>query len=394
MKKIRIIIVLLLCIATVVLVLNISSGQEESLPVQNQNAEKSVESPQTSDDKVELAMLGDMLPHSTISVRARQADGSYNYASLVDPALQSEIKKSEIRFCNQEVPASASFSVSGYPVFNADPAFNRNLEDIGCNVINVATNHTYDKGFRGLADTLSSWDQLSPLAIAGANRNTEESKKIRTFMAGGIRFGFTAFAEYSNIPVTESYSLNMLSNKELLSQQISELRGKSDVVMVSVHWGTEDSHDINSYQRQITSELAELGVDIVIGTGPHTLQPYDVITRPDGKPMHVWYSIGNGLNTQLRPNQLIAVIAKLTITKTETGIVISSPTAIPTYNHYNWDDSIGGTSEAELQKRYNVSFRLLRGSEDLLNSRKDFATTVEEQVALIRQYLGPKVEVL
>lgn len=344
---------------------------------------------------LELAMVGDMLPHETVTKAAKKDDG-YDYLSLISPAVQRAFKKADLHFCNQESVSSGDISVQGYPTFNAPLEFPRDINKFGCDLISTANNHAADQGLSGIRGTRAAWDNLKPLAVSGMHRDKTEEQKLNIIEKNNIKVGFAAFNEVNNIaPPASEVGINMLSDTKLLDQQIKGLREKSDVVIVSVHWGSEDSHDLTSAQKKYARQIADLGADIIIGTGPHVWQPYQEIIRADGGKSYLWNSIGNGLNSQTKPDQLFSAIALMRISKDRAGKVeVSSPRVLPTYMHYLWGQGVG-LSQPQLLARKDLRWSLLSGSGYLIAKRNDFKTTEPEQIDKLKQYLAnDKVEIL
>ena len=56
-----------------------------------------------------------------------------------------------------------------------------------------------------------------------------------------------------------------------MRQLMSEARQHADAVIVSAHWGTEDSHTVTADQQKFAKLFADFGADVVIGTGPHMI---------------------------------------------------------------------------------------------------------------------------
>ena len=346
--------------------------------------------------ELKLAAVGDMLPHETVTDAAKTSGGGYDYSKLISPSLIKSFQSADLRFCNQEAPSAEGLGVRGYPTFNAPQEFPKSLSSFGCNLINTANNHANDFGQAGIKGTLGTWDKLGPLAKSGSYRSRGEAEKLNIIEKNGIKLGFTAFNEMNNQPLEGGdISINMLSDSARLEQQIKGLRAQSDVVIVSVHWGKENSHDLTKNQKDFAQRIADLGADIIIGTGPHVWQPYVELSRSNGGVAHVWYSIGNGLNSQTTPDQLFSGIALLTIKRESDGKVsISKPVIIPTYMHYIWGGSIG-TAQSQLLARKDLSWNLLYDSEGLIASRNDFKTNVEAQVDALKRYVNnPNVEIL
>ena len=96
-------------------------------------------------------------------------------------------------------------------------------------------------------------------------------------------------------------------------EDIEKVRDKVDVVMVSMHWGTEYTHTPTSEQRRQAAYLASLGVDVIIGHHPHVIQPIEFIDDT-----LVIYSLGNFLSAQDGVNKRVGMMAAFTINKTTT----------------------------------------------------------------------------
>lgn len=340
---------------------------------------------------VKVIAMGDMLPHDSVNENALQADGSYNYAPFFD-GIKPQLDAADLTFCNLEVPtAGADFGISGYPTFNAPTEFARDLHGAaGCDLVNTATNHTADKGTAGIAATRSAWDALQPSYVSGANRSAEEQRKVPVVERDGIKIALVSFAEYSNAPI-DDVSLNMMGNDALVQELMAKARESADVVVVSAHWGTEDSHEVNDQQRGFAQKVADLGADVIIGTGPHVLQPVSWLNRSDGGKTLVWYSIGNMLNTQLTLDQRTGIIAGFELTKDGDTVTVAKPTAVLTYMHYDWTPAQEAAND--LAARHNLSLSPLASADELL-ARTTFGVTAAQQVEASTAILGPDVTVL
>jgi poly-gamma-glutamate synthesis protein (capsule biosynthesis protein) len=347
--------------------------------------------PSPTPTRVEVSALGDMLPHDTVNQYARQPDGTYNYLPMFSE-VTSLIENSGVVFCNQEVMSGgAAFGITGYPSFNAPEDFARDLSLFGCNTINLANNHSNDKGQGAIDVTRATWDGLSPLMIGGANRNAEEQNTVSFAEIDGIRFAFVALAEYSNVAVSQPYSVNFLTNTALVENLMQQARAGADVVLVSTHWGTEYSNGVNSQQQTLAAQLAALGADVIIGTGPHVLEPVEWIPGQNGKQTLVWYSIGNFLSTQLEIAHLIGGVAQFDVVKNlDDSIVIENPRFLPTYMHYEWTPA--QAAAGDLLARTNLKVYPLGQAVTPL-SLSLFNTSVEAQYEYVRSVLGPAVTV-
>ena len=346
----------------------------------------------TAPDPIHLIAMGDMLPHASVLTLA-QVPGGHDFGKFFAP-IQKQLDDADVTFCNQEVPsAGVDFGLSGYPVFNAPIQLTKDLVDpVGCDLVNTATNHAADKGVAGIAATRNAWDPLAPTVVAGTNRSAEEQRTVPIFESDGVKIALVAFAEFSNIAI-DSTSLNFIGDTALVNDLMAQAREKADIVVVSAHWGTEDSHAVNGQQRAFAQTLTDLGADVIIGTGPHVLQPVEWLTRADGGRTLVWYSIGNMMHTQLSLAQRTGVLAGFDLVRDAKGgyVRVENPMAIFTYTHYDW--TAAEEAAGNIAARTNLSINLLADSDELL-TRTRFGVTAAQQVAASTQILGPDVTIL
>lgn len=338
--------------------------------------------------KISFAAMGDMLAHDSVVNQAKTNEG-YDfkpYFTNIRPLYES----SDVVFCNPETPsAGPSFGISGYPTFNAPVEFSRDLVASGCNLINLASNHMADKGQSALNETIDQYDALGVLARHGANRSLEEQGKVSYFTKNDIKVAFVAFADFSNGRLPSSYSVNLYHDNALVQRLLEEARSNADLVIVSAHWGTEDSHEVSVSQRNVAQDMANLGVDVIIGTGPHVIQPVEWIDRPDGQKTLVWYSIGNSLSSQLGVDQLTGGVAKFTVTKDENKLEISDVAFEGTLMSYEWSEA--DRQASRLETRQNLRLDPLSQADE---GAARLGVTTEERRRKLSQWLGGSVDLL
>lgn len=381
-KKIIILaVVILLTCTTAFFLINKKSAEA---PVNNPKTEKAAIKTKTP-DKIRLIASGDNLPHETVNAEAKRGD-KYDYAQFfkqINPIFNS----SDIAFCNQESPSAPNLSVSAYPTFNAPKEFAQDLSKVGCNVIGLANNHLNDKGQSGINGTRALWDQIKPLAVAGANRNSEEQNKVAYFDVKGLKFAFVAYSEISNSSPSQSFSLNRFDEK-LIKSQLSEASAKADFTIVSAHWGTEYSPSANPAQEKWAKIFADNGADIVFGTGPHVLQPVKKLAKSVGGETIVFYSLGNLLSSQLDVESLIGGLAVLDIDTASKKI--TNIGFFPTYMHYEWTPA--EKSRQDLLARHNLMIYPLDQAEGPL-AKSQNNTTVQAQTKRITDLLNKYTQV-
>jgi len=338
---------------------------------------------------IRLVATGDMIAHDSVNANAKKADGSYDYLPFMEK-MKPYFEKADIRFCNQATPAGGEqFGISGYPVFNAPVAFARGIEGVGCNLINIGTNHTNDKGQPLIDATVAAWDNREGvLAVAGANRSVGEQNQSRIFTVKNVKVAFLSYSTYSNNMGLTPHGVNMYTDA-LATAQVGEARKNADIVIVSMRWGTEYSPDVNANQDAIAQTLTNLGADVILGHGPHVLEPVKRLKNADGsRESIVWYSLGNFLNTQIETEALIGGFAVMDI---DAGTKkLSNVAFMPTYMHYDW--TAAEKRANNLLARKNLQMVPLDQAGDLLG-KSLLNTTVEAQTARVTSVLNRFTEV-
>jgi poly-gamma-glutamate capsule biosynthesis protein CapA/YwtB (metallophosphatase superfamily) len=373
-KRIAIAFVVFLVVAAVIGCAAFLGNLPKKLPVKKPTSIMSTPK-QTKLQKIRLIASGDMLAHDSINQQAQTANG-YDYAPYF-MHVKGIFASADIRFCNQEIPTAApeAGAVDGYPSFNAPRQFAADLSKVGCDVVNVATNHANDKGQLGINATRNLWDTLDKKALAGANRSAEEQRSVQYFNVKGVKFAFLAYNYESNNKALTPYGVNMF-DESLMKAQLSEARANGAYILVSVHWGTEDSPNIDATQQKWGQFLADNGADVVIGTGPHVIGPVKKLAKLGGGETLVWYSLGNMLSTQLKIEELIGGFAVMDYAIKGGNPQLESIGFLPSYMHYEW--TAQQKANEDLLARKNIVLYPLDQAASPL-SRSLHGTSVEQQ---------------
>lgn len=291
---------------------------------------------------VTLHAVGDILVSNSIINDARVTDESYDFTKMfenVKPYLQN----ADLAIANQEtVVGGVELGLSGYPRFNSPVEIADAVVDTGFHVVTLANNHTLDRDEKGVLMSREYWDTLDILTT-GAYVSEEDRNEVRLIEINGIQFAVLNYTYGTNgipIPENKEYLVNLI-DEQLIEQDVQKAQLLADVIIVALHWGNEYEVMPNEEQKRLAQFISDLGVDIILGTHPHVLQPPAWITREDGKRTFVAYSLGNFLSSQDQLPRLIGGVIGLDITKVEkedqVDIELSNPTFYATYNYYsNW----------------------------------------------------------
>lgn len=284
--------------------------------VSEKTASKS-EEPAT-EKKVRLFLTGDGLLHDSVYTDAENEDGSYDFGKQLDSVL-NVVNDYDLAYYNQEtILGGNTLGLSGYPTFNSPQEFGDYMYAKGFNLISTANNHCLDKGFAGVQSSREFWDSKENLLMSGTNITEEEYNVIPSMEVNGIKIAFLAYCENTNgINPDYEWEVNYFpGHEEELLAKISRAKEENDVVIVSMHWGTEYSHEVNETQFTLADEMTKAGADIVVGNHPHVIQPFQMV---NGKP--VFYAMGNLISTQLDQENLVGICAGVDITVDADGNV-------------------------------------------------------------------------
>ena len=296
-----------------------------------------------------LMCAGDNLIHGSIYKQAknRSNNGTYDFSYTYE-GIKEIIALSDLAFLNQETIIDKDNEPSTYPMFNSPAELLDEMINVGFDVFNQATNHTMDKGLTGAKNDLELFKSKNNIMLTGLRETRNELLKPQTVDVKGITFSFLGITEFLNglrVPSDSDLGLLYLTDSryteqaqyDMIKQMIANAKEVSDVVCVSMHWQDENITVPDSSQVAIMDKLLEYGADIVIGTGPHVLQPIEFKENGDGEQALVIWSLGNLVSCQKQRNNLLGGIADITVSKdTATGkISITEASLIPTITHYN-----------------------------------------------------------
>ena len=306
--------------------------------------------------------VGDNLIHDTIYLDALQEDGTYDFTGMYK-SVKKDMKDADIAFINQETMlGGVELGLSGYPTFNSPTEIAKNLKSTGFNLVNLATNHSMDKYQRGINNTLDAFRNAKGMVFDGIYDSQEAFDTIPTFEVNGITFSFLAYTYGTNgIPAENSYSVSYFDEARI-SQDVKEAKEISDVVIVSAHWGDENSFTPNAFQKSYAQLFADLGVDVVIGTHPHVIQPIEWVEGVEGNKTLVVYSLGNFIGGMLTTNNAINGMIEFDFVQDhETKeISVENVNWVPMIIHFE------GNQNIILAERWNYkSYKVSEYSDDL-----------------------------
>ena len=319
---------------------NLSTGN-------NENVE-----PVKEDVNIKMTVIGDIMCHNSQYKDAY--DGSTYDFSYVFDDIKDYISSADIAVGNLETTfAGKERGYSNYPRFNSPEQLAYNLKDTGIDVLCTANNHSMDTNYSGVVSTLDFLDDAG-ISHMGTSRTAEEQNQILVKDVNGIKIAFLAFTYGTNgipVPSANSYCVNLI-DKDLILKQLELAKAQEpDLICVNMHWGLEYQNVQNSDQEDWADFLFENGVDVILGSHPHVLQPMEkrTVTLEDGttKNCFVIYSLGNFISGQTKKNTRTSIILNINFTKDgETGkTTIGDVSYVPIYMYKS---SSGSTKRYKL----------------------------------------------
>lgn len=312
--------------------------------------------------RVRFFATGDNIIHTGIWRQAnRNAGGSgngclmnseYDFAPFYEN-LRNKIEGADIAFLNQEslVAADESGEPLNYPAFNTPRALGDTMVDFGFDVVCIANNHMLDMGANGLKNSIEYWNSKEQITLVGGYLDQKDFETIRVVEKNGVKIAILAYAEDPNnsalgLGVELSYyqpysSLGLYVpalNEGVLRRQVAQAQALADFVIVSMHWGEENTDVLSATQRYFADLCAGLGVDLVLGSHPHVIQAMEwkPSSTPSGKTL-VIYSMGNLINLMEGEGNMIGGLFSCEFVKENGTRAIENPVFSPVVSHTSAD---------------------------------------------------------
>ena len=331
----------------------------------NNNVKEDIKEEVKENDKISLIMVGDNLIHDKIYKEARK---NANYNGYDFKPMYENIKKIvsnyDIGYYNQEtILGGSDIGVSSYPAFNSPYEVGNDMIDAGFNLVSLATNHTLDRGEKAVLSSRNYWNNKSNVLAVGSYSSAEERNEVHILKKNNITYTMLNYTYGTNgirVPSGKEYLVNVwptdtdnINNpdvdtkyqeyKNTVKEDIDRVRDKVDVLIVAMHWGVEYTHEPTRYEKDMAQFLSDNGVDVIIGTHPHVIQPVTYINDT-----LVIYSLGNLISAQYQNQDtctnykcMVGAMTGFKITKTVKGndktIKISDVSTELIYTYYkNW----------------------------------------------------------
>lgn len=291
-----------------------------------------------------LVAVGDNLMHRSCTLSAKNADGTYDFTKHF--ANMADIfKAADLAVISQDtvlggIELGATSTETG--IFNTAVELADGMADAGINVVLAANNHIMDEGSAGLNTMMSYFSTKYPnITLLGVNNSREAKDEPVYVETNNIKIAMINYSYGSNQTAdldASPYLLNQY-DEDWLSDILKQAREEADFIIAFPFWGEQNSMDYTQEQERQAQFLADNGVDLIIGSYPHVVEPVKWITAENGDHTLVYYSLGNFQSIQNTVENMLGGQANVTISKEEDGTHISDYSLDFVVTHYEQRES-------------------------------------------------------
>ena len=260
-------------------------------------------------DTLNVVFTGDIL----LDRGVRRVIDKHGVDHLFTEGVDSVFRSAQVVVGNLECPATKIQSpVQKLYIFRGEPEWLEALKRHGITHLNLANNHSIDQGREGLMDTRQNIIDAGMTPIGAGANMTEAAEPIllsktprNVWLVPSLRLALENYAYLPDKPCVSQEPMDSLLNRVHLLRKADS----TAVIIVSLHWGGEHTmHPVNS-QRWDARQIIRAGADVLVCHHTHTLQDVEDINGHS-----VFYSIGNFIFDQSKPENTKACIVRLKIT--------------------------------------------------------------------------------
>ncbi len=234
-----------------------------------------------------LVATGDLLVHDSV-IRQAGADAAgagHDFRRML-AAAEPTVAGADLALCHMETVYGADGGpFTGYPAFKTPPQLADAVASVGYDSCSTASNHTLDAGAEGVVRTLDAMDRAG-LRHAGSARSAEERDTPVILDAGDAKVAHLAYTYGTNgipVPEGEPWLVNLIDPRQIVEDARTARGAGADVVVVSMHWGTEWQEEPDATQLELAEKLTASAtggrkdIDLVLGTHAHVPQAYEKV---------------------------------------------------------------------------------------------------------------------
>lgn len=271
-----------------------------------------------------IVVAGDAMMHMPQLYPAMLSDGTCSFDTCYH-AIAPVLARYDAAVVNLETTLPGG-GYSGFPRFGAPDAFAEALHRAGFGVFLMANNHCCDKDWRGMLRTLSVLDSLG-IQHVGVYRDVQERDSLYPYMMDhqGLRVALLNATYGTNgLPVPAGMCVNLLDTVAICADIARAKEWQADVIIMMPHWGEEYHRQPMPEQRQMALWLLGHGVDHIVGSHPHVIEPVETVDDSLGGKHIVAYSLGNLISSQQQRERSESLLLGLHFRKDTTGTTLTA----------------------------------------------------------------------
>lgn len=277
-----------------------------------------------------IVVAGDAMMHMPQLYPAMQPDGTYSFDTCYR-AIVPILARYDAAVVNLETTLPGG-GYSGYPRFGAPDAFAEALQRAGFGVFLMANNHCCDKDRRGIERTLSVLDSLG-LQHLGVYRDVQERDSLYPYVIDhhGLRVALLNATYGTNgLPVPSGMCVNLLDTVAICADIARAKAQQADVIIMMPHWGEEYHRQPVDEQRRWADWMFSHGIDHIVGSHPHVIEPVETVEDSLGQQHVVAYSLGNLISSQQQRERSESLLLGLHFRKDTIGTILTGCDTIRT----------------------------------------------------------------
>ncbi|HHV98861.1 MAG TPA: CapA family protein [Clostridiaceae bacterium] len=311
-----------------------NDSQQEG-QTEDEKGKEEVQENVKKEEPLSIVAVGDIMLGRGVGSRIKKQSLSYTH---VFEKVADILKEGDIVFGNLEGPITdKTHSLTAYSKTNTNGKFVLKgttesfeaLKYAGFNMLSLANNHILDYYQEGLFDTIDILKE-NGIAFSGAGSNLEEARKPAIIEKNGLKIGLLSYTDFADIVYAGNPRISFAAGEnkagvapikyEYIKEDIANIESEVDILMVSLHWGVEESFEILPSQVELAHDLIDSGADVILGHHPHQFQGMEVYK---GKP--IFYSLGNFIFDQNDPENQESFIVNMQFTGTKLTAISAAP---------------------------------------------------------------------
>lgn len=235
-----------------------------------------------------LTLVGDIQLSRQVATKINQSGVNFPFEKTI--SLTNDFG---ITVGNLESPftLNRTNTNSNSMIFGAETKTVEGLKNAGFDLLNLANNHFSNQGQDGMDLTFKTLNDNN-IDYFGAGINFDSAHKPVIKKIGNIKIAFLGYTDKDVLPGNSIANTDTpgvaVIDIEQAKIDIATAKTQADMVVVSMHSGTEYTPNPNQNQIEFAHAAIDNGADLVLGHHPHVVQAIE-----DYKGKKIFYSLGN-----------------------------------------------------------------------------------------------------